>query len=94
MKIGVRRIEIGKREPVEKARGRYDFLRFWWCVDGVRLFGLGLLGFAFGDAEEDFFESEGIFSEFDKFSSVADECFGDAAEVGGVGRHGDSDLPV
>lgn len=58
------------------------------------LVGLGLLGFAFGDAEEDFFESEGVFSEFDKFGSVADECFGDAAGIGGVGGHGDSDLAV
>lgn len=54
----------------------------------------GLLGFAFGDAKEDFFESEGVFSEFGKFGAVADECFGNAAGVGGVGGHGDSDLTV
>lgn len=61
---------------------------------GVCLFGLGLLGLTFSDAEEDFFESEGVFSEFGKFGSVVDECFGDAARVGGVGGHGDSDLAV
>ena len=58
------------------------------------LLGLGLLGFTFGDAEEDFFESEGVFSEFGKFDAVVDECFGDAAGVGSVGGDGDSDLAV
>lgn len=56
--------------------------------------GSGLLGFAFGDAEEDFFESEGVFSEFDQFGAVVDECFGDATGVGSVGRHGDLDLTI
>lgn len=67
----------------------------WRCVDGGGVCLVwGLLGFAFGDAEEDFFKSEGVFSEFGKFGSIVDECFGDAAGVGGVGGHGDSDLAV